>query len=509
MVFRGKPSQACQRCRNRRLKVRAEIPHVSNKLIYASQCDLAKPACSSCIRARVQCLGYRNNDTLRVADQTDFVRTKALARAKPPPNQLVTVPKLQNLPQDLQVLSRDLFFAHYVSDFSRMWDFLLPYVNTQEAPDHLKLSIDAVSLAFLSHQVSSSAAKNMGRQRYSEALTKIKRAVSDPVAATRNSTFEGALLLDLYERIAEANSETSASRHAHIAGALALVKLRGIENFHDGSELKTLLGLSLNATICALSNGTPVPVEVHEIRAHAAQFVDTSYPKWKMNDCVLEVSALPAMTRDRNLTPQERISRSAALDRRMATIALEAAPAWSYERKFVCGHDPRICVPDGFPVYDVYPDRKVTQMWNVLRLTRILLCEEIIGLCAPLQDEESTSESQRAKLVIAEMVREICASCPQMMNCDLAARHKLPSGAMPGVPHTHKMSHILDVYVLLFALYVVAWSRNCPPAAREWAIDQLAYIAEHFGIREAALVWDMLRRNEIAGVFESWYVTTE
>lgn len=398
-----------------------------------------------------------------------------------------------------------MFFAYYVSDFSHTWDFLFSNLDPSVTPEHLSLGIDAVSLAFLSHQVSSPTAKEMGTRKYVEALRKINKVVQDPETAAKMSTFESALLLDLFEKMTISASETSASRHAHVEGALALVKLRGVSHFRKGPELRALLGLSLNATICSLSTGHAIPGEVWQIRKHAAQFVDTSYPKWRLSDCILEVTNLPDEMR--SMSPRERVARNAALDRRLETVALEAGNAWSYERKFVSGHDCRVTVPDGFfPLYDLYPNRTITQMWNTLRVTRIQLCEDIIEDCTHLDDAESIAELERAKQVIFEMIREICAACPQMTNCSFAARHKLTKGAILGSHNTHTMSHILDVYIMIFSLYVVAWARNCPAAAREWAIAQLEHIAEHFGIKEAANILGILHKQDTGTRLDPWYV---
>jgi hypothetical protein len=391
-----------------------------------------------------------------------------------------------------------MFFAHYVSDFSHTWDFLVTYLDPTTAPEHLSLGIDAVSLAFLSHRVTSPTAKEMGTRKYVQALKKINQAVQDPATASKVSTFEGALLLDLFEKMMNPASTAHASRHAHVEGALALVRLRGVANFRDGSEIRALLALSQNASICSLSSGRSIPKEVQEIRKHAAQFVDTSYPKWRLSDCILEVNNLPPA-----MSPQQRVTKSACLDRKIEIVALEARPAWSYERKFVSGHDKRVLVPDRFfPLYDVYPNRMITQMWNVLRIARIQLCEDIIESCATLHDAESIAECERAKQAIVDMIREICASCPQMTNCDYVARHKVVSG----LSHTHTMSHIFDVYILLFSLYVVGWSRNCPPEARAWALGQLKHIREHFGIREAGIILYILREQETGKRVDPWYV---
>jgi hypothetical protein len=399
-----------------------------------------------------------------------------------------------------------MFFSYYVSDFSRTWDFLYPYLNDPNAPEHLTLGIDAVSLAFLSHQVISPTAKELGRRKYCAALRMINRTIQDPEAAKSRSTFEGALLLDLFEKIMKSSSEVNTSRHAHVEGALALVKLRGIEHFTEASELRVLMGLSLNATICSLSTGRRIPDIVRKIREHAAQYVDTSYPKWRLSGVMLEITDHAAEMRKGRISIEDKIARTVEYDIQLESVAREASPAWSFERKFVSTHDPRTIVPDGFfPLYDVYPNRMITQMWNVLRLTRILLCEEIVESCSLLQSEDSETQSTRAQLAILDMIREVCASVPQMTNCDFAAKHKLPAGST-GPHHTHTMSHILDVYILIFSLYVVAWSRNCPAAAREWTVKQLHHIADHFGIHEAAIILDILGKQEEEDRRDPWYV---
>jgi hypothetical protein len=400
-----------------------------------------------------------------------------------------------------------MFFAYYVSDFSRTWDFLFSYVNPTVIPAYLSLGIDAVSLAFLSHQVSSPTAKEMGTRKYVKALREISKAVQNPGTAANMSTFETVLLLDLFEKMMISASETNAPRHAHIEGALALVKLLGVDYFRKDYEVRALLGLSLNATICSLSTGSAIPAIVRQIRKHAAQFVDTSYPKWRLSDCVLDVTDPPEAMRQRTMSAQERVARNITLDLRLESVALEAGPAWSYERKFVSIHDPRVLVPDGFfPVYDVYPNRTITQMWNVLRLTRIQLCEDTIDSCVGLDDAESKAELERARQVIVEMIREVCASCPQMINCDFAARHKLPDNIPSGSHHIHTMSHTLDVYILIFSLYIVAWSRHCPPEARDWSVKQLEHIADHFGIKEAANILSILRKQGPEKRGNIWYV---
>jgi hypothetical protein len=103
---------------------------------------------------------------------------------------------------------------------------------------------------------------------------------------------------------------------------------------------------------------------------------------------------------------------------------------------------------------------------------RILLCEEIINKCENKVDSASLLISTRARSSIEAMIKAICASAPPMIDCTFAGRHKLPTtNARPY--HSHTLSHYLDAYILIYGLYV----------------------AEHFGIKQAAIVAGILRKG--------------
>lgn len=224
MAFRGKPSKACKRCRDRRLK-----------------CDFRIPSCGSCVRAKVACSGYRDTQQLRIRNETQAVREKALLRHSYPID-------LYPLPPSLELQARDAFFAFHVTKVSRSWDFLEQFRDPTRSPEHLALSIDAVSLAYLSHQVSSDVALLSATEKYVSALRMTSKALQSPELATTDTTLLAALLLDLFEKITNI-TQYSGSWMDHVTGALALVKLRGLENFRDRSALRVLMRLSNNLII--------------------------------------------------------------------------------------------------------------------------------------------------------------------------------------------------------------------------------------------------------------------
>lgn len=406
--------------------------------------------------------------------------------------------RLLHLPVDLQVQARHLFFAYYIAGFSRIWDFLYPYFDRTSAPEHLSLSIDAASLAFLSHHMDSQSAQTLGCQRYVSALRKTNKVLQHPNKVQHASLLEASLLLDLFEKITDPGSASVVSQRAHVDGALAFVRLRGLQHFDAPGGLKALTRLALNSVVISISNRERIPQDVVEIREHTARFVDVSDPKWKLTGTTLKITDLVSEITKGGLTAKEKVRRCIALERELETIDKEAPPQWSYERRYIIdGQNDRTL--DGF--FDVYPSRMGTQMWNVLRFMRIVLCDEIIECCAT----SNNAARERALETAALVVQEICATVPQMTDCNGPAQHKLPAGSHEA-QHTHTLPHFLDTYILLLGLYAAAWSRGCSVRARLWIIEQLDKIADHFGVKEAVAVAAILKKQDGEARISPWEV---
>lgn len=407
--------------------------------------------------------------------------------------------KLSYLPLDLQLQARELFFAYYIADFSRAWDFLFPHFDPRTAPEHISLSIDAASLAFLSHHIASPSAQIMGRRKYVTALSKINKVLQDPKVAQQASTLEASLLLDLFEKITDSKSNNIVAQRAHVDGALTLVKLRGLHKITDPGGLKALTRLALSAVVISITAGDDLPKEIFEFREHTAKFVDVSHPKWRLTGITLSITTLVSNITKNCLKAEERIHECVQLERKLGIIDREASPKWSYKRYYVKEGEYNDKTLNGY--YDVYASRLNTQMWNVLRFMRIILCDEIIE-CTPDADNEVSKSAYKTAALV---VQEICATVPQMVDCEGPARQRLPNGSK-GSSHAHTLSHFLDVYILLLGLYAAAWSRACPPKTKRWIVTQLERMAEHFGMKEAASVAAILKKQDSKTRMGPWDV---
>jgi hypothetical protein len=422
-------------------------------------------------------MGYRDTKQLRIRDQSLAVRRKAVSRNAAPP------PQPSSLALSLEWQARDAFFAYYVTGTSKTWDFLQRFYHLTHSPEHLALSINAVSLAYLAHQVHSDAALATARETYVAALRMTNKALQSPEVAAKDTTLIAPLLLDLFEKITNPEPRRDEGWTGHVHGALALVRLRGLEQFQDPSALRVLVRLSTNLLISCVASESPVPDELVALRAYAAKHLNARDPKWQLSDLMVHYANLRSDMQRGDLSIDNCISFSMGLDAKLQALALNMPTSWRYKTTITNGGSDRICNHR----FDSYPDRHTTQTWNVLRLIRILLNESVLELClastSDLTGEAYLRLARQATDNIGTLAGEICTSVPQYVNCLGAANH------------LHSPSQNLDCYTLIFPLYVAGRSRGSANTLKTWVIKQLHYMGSHFGIRNAALVGQVLEQG--------------
>lgn len=431
------------------------------------------------------CTGYRDTQQLRVRNESQDVRKKALLRK-------AAYSGPSSLALSLELQARHVFFTYYVTGFSKTRDFLKPFCKPTHSPEHLKLSIDAVSLAYLSHQAYSNVALSTAREKYVSALHMTNKALQSPEVAVKDSTLLASLLLDLFEKFTNGKSRHSESWKSHVKGALALVRLRDLEQFQDPSALRLLVRLSTNFLISSVATDTRVPDEVSALRAYAGERLNAGDPKWRLTNLMVHYANLRSDIRNGRLSSDDCIRMSMDLHAKLQALALNVPASWQYKTTAV-NHDSEM-------IYD----RHVTQTWNVSRLVRILLNEYVLECyLEPAADVTANSCSllmSTASHNIEILACEICASVPQYVDCLGAARSKLPisesaTTTFGGAGHLHPPSQKLDCYTLIFPLYVAGRSRGSPSTLKPWVIKQLHHIGSHFGIRNAELICQILEKG--------------
>lgn len=360
------------------------------------------------------------------------------------------------------------------------------------------MAIEAVSLAYLWHQVYSDAALATARGKYILALRMTKKALKSSKEQIKNTTLMASLLLDLFEKITDTKPRNK-SWTSHVNGALALVKLRGLDQFQDESEFNILMRLYTHYIISCVASDSPVPDNLTAIQAYIGKHVSVKDTTLRLSNLVVQYANLRGEVRKGILSNDEYIELSRELDGQIQALDRELPLYWQYSTISLDQRSDR-----AFDLhFHSYSNPRVCQGRNVLRVIRILLNESLAHhyLVSP------TSHKVLALTGIAQdniqtLAGEICACVPQYMDCDGAARQRLPASEKSDLcvdrilprGHSHTPNHQLDCYTLIFPLYVAARSKAALDM-KPWIIENLYYMSSHFHVRNAELVARLLERE--------------
>ena len=473
MVYRGKPSKACSHCRRRRLL-----------------CDLNRDdGCAQCRRANLACGGWRDTNALRINDETVTVRNKVLATSQ------TKLPKSVDVPVRLQ--AKDMFYYNYVVGAKQTLNFLEPfYGSTSDNVEHLLNSIDAVSLAYLNFQKRTALAEKEARRHYVTALRLIGTALQDPTTAREDSTILSVLLLDTYEKLVNNSLGLDAASAAHMNGAFALVKLRGDGQYRDPTGLGILIRLTTNMVIHCVAGNRMIPPDLVSLRrAIAAHFPQPETPKWRETDLMLEYLELRRRIQQGHLSDLEVMRAAKDLDAQFCAFAKNIEAAWHYETLYTQERSQH----HFDAVHHWYKTPESVQMWNLLRLARILVNETIWSHA----QASSCGERDVARQVVDTVAREICATVPQFIHgsllppdCSKVPEHEPKVKSVNSGQLRPHLTHQLPCYRLIYPLYIAAQCPVTSPDIRSWIVRQLEFMADFHAMENAAKVANILESGE-------------
>ena len=383
--------------------------------------------------------------------------------------------------------ARSAFFFRYVSGFTSTYDILVPLYTRSSLDGPLRVSVDAVSLAFLPFHFDCPQAPELASQKYLEALPLLNKALSVPATAVSDSTLLSVLLLDLFEKISNNKPRSTGSWMSHVNGALALVNLRDKTQFQNYTGFRLLVRLTTNLLISCVAANAPVPPALTSLREEMEVFLDKDDPKWRLSGFVIRYSNLRAALQDGRITSQDVIAQLAELDEEITLLVSRVPQGWLYEKVELNGPSKRV-----FEHHcDVYPDHFVTQTWNVLRVLRIFLLDIIqtYGVdqaMTPLAWGDHRPHPESLGELIDSLAKEICATAPQYTTfADIGST----SDDEPAIQR-------LRCYTLIFPLYVAGMYASPRTNMRAWIVKEMRLMASSAGIRNANIVADILDRAD-------------
>lgn len=428
--------------------------------------------------------------------------------------------------------ARGFFFSHYVLGKAKTYDYIQDF--PPETDGGLCTSLAAVSLAHFASKASSVEVMKLARIRYISALQRTNNALQNRSHATKNTTLLSILLLDLFEKITKRTPPEIETKH--IDGALALARLRGAEQFNNHVGLRLFMQLSSTVLIACIQRDIPIPAELLELQAESRKYTNLIEPKARLSQALIRFVDLRVGIKSGNLLSGDAVVIAKDLDAELESTIKTMPSDFQYTTIF---SQSSMEVYENF--FHVYPHRRVTHVWNLNRLTRILLNEIITKQCLLVTGcetslsivQEYQTEIRHSASTIALMATEICASVPQytflprfsgdpsiseegtdptylrIWRQDFNSKDSdtqspdhtsaLPLGSQPSPSfwsELHTPFQCSRCYSLIYPLYIAAQSFAAPEQLRIWVINCLHTMSADMGIKEAHLVAGILERRE-------------
>ncbi|KAF7537455.1 hypothetical protein G7Z17_g12844 [Cylindrodendrum hubeiense] len=458
----------------------------------------------------------------------------------------------ENLSTSLLERGTAFFFARYVAtdrgcyqNYSFTYDVWKPPDSAHIQRDTVTFSMAAVGLAGLSQQRTHRAHRtklmDRSRQSYVMALGLLYPALSDDIAAVKDTTLLAVLILGTYESITGRSPQTMQAWHSHVDGAAKIVSKRGSAQFQTKAGIRMFIMISQSVLISCIQSGLAMPQAMVDLREELQPSLEQDGPAWRLVDPVYRALQVRYDIKSGKLhSIDDIVEKLTHIDNEFDSILSELPLSWQYRRIQLTQADPRVLGRWCF----VYPALLQATVWNGVRAVRMLLLETILeqfyrGSKAPdlasLSDRHQ-KQLARTKKLLGLLGEAIVASVPQhfgvvsfqnhaVSNPTKEQRYRVMSPpADPTFPtvHGHESQVGLErltplsptnlggqddsaecfmtlasaSHTIIWPLYILGMSLSCSAERKQYAISRLHAIHRETGLEQARVVAEMLQSKE-------------
>ncbi|KAG4259085.1 hypothetical protein FPRO03_13307 [Fusarium proliferatum] len=230
------------------------------------------PGCSQCFRQNIQCPGYETDWDLRFRDETKLLATGTNKRKanKVAKCSTISPPSSQDSPsQAISIRTMDravpCFIISYID--STVYGGYLPQLDAETVLQNctqgaLVSTIRAASMAAVARRHRSQETLCLAFKELSTALEQTNVRLAEPAAAMLNATFGASLTLGLLELIVSTGKENINSWTPHTLGTMALLRLRGLQQFGDILGRPMCIHAAYNIRVSCIKRAVEVPQDL-------------------------------------------------------------------------------------------------------------------------------------------------------------------------------------------------------------------------------------------------------
>ena len=253
-------------------------------------------------------------------------------------------------------------------------DYLCDLSQTDDLPESLMASMQAVGLAGYAHAVHAPPLKRHAQYLYMRALQSTNAALRSPKAFKKDTTLMAVMILGIFETVTGCNARSLDAWAEHVAGASALLQLRGFEQLNNPRGRRMFIQASSSLMISCIQRNLPLPDYIIEWTAEAGKSLSVPDAAWTVQELMMEFTNFNASVMGGKLTnPETILERCLDLDSKYKEFYTNVPPGWEFQTVQLDPGSECEFVYNGR--YHVYFDYWIAQMWNGIRTVRIILHE--------------------------------------------------------------------------------------------------------------------------------------
>ncbi|KAJ6780441.1 hypothetical protein PWT90_10216 [Aphanocladium album] len=360
----------------------------------------------------------------------------------------------------------------------------------------VEVAIHAVGLAGVASMTNASSLMYKARLSYTEALTRVHAALSDPRKTKNNSTLFAALILSMFETITCSSDASVEAYRNHVDGIANLLMLRGAEQFDSAIGSQIFAEAFSHVIILQSHYGRSVSPRLRLLRRVMEEKFAQKAPSWFLSSVHIDVMDLMRAVNPDHETPFLRdewttlLSQAVQLDRRLEHLFTTLPKGWEFQTVHDPSCDPRIA---WHGTYHVYSNAWVGKVWDAMRACRIILQEAIFCLLsregqewAPQQLAPGGANAdllQESVEVSMELRNDILASVPYMLGFVQQDGNIVLSSLVPASGPSSA----------IWYLHLAGRLPFNTEEMKNWIVDRLRAIRSITGIQKAGYLAESVR----------------
>ncbi|KAF2197739.1 hypothetical protein GQ43DRAFT_423944 [Delitschia confertaspora ATCC 74209] len=528
MVYRGRPSTGCLRCRQRKIK-----------------CDERAEGCIKCMNRGFVCPGYENQVDRLFQDESEKVKqkvVKSITKAIALRNERFTKDRSGSMVPirptsrasyttvsapmltSAEMLGINFFMQHLATGIDQpSMSSEVYYSNISTFGFHpvIAAAMTAIGLASIAGISKDRCLQEEATRLYLKAIKRTNTALASPQEVKNDSTLLAVILLGVFEATTgSSNLDTFIAWAKHIEGTAALAKVRGKEQFATDAGRRLFLQAAAQLMMIYTGREESLPDHVHELLEEVFEYGDAKDPVIRFYKAYMQYSTFRVDIIQGRITDLcDILERALELDETAAEVFAEASPTWNYQVIRNPGNLKGIYGE----LYHIYPHYLSAQTWNWLRLIRlghhdIIRTTLLKGFAANpriFTDPRYSHLLEETIATASQMQSDILASIPQHLH-DTPPTYPAASSSATGAQPRFLWSNfstsalitfpnpgtttsrlpqvrVSGGYSLLWPLYVAGATGIASPESQTYVMKTLERVAEEMGINQAKVLAGALR----------------